>query len=101
MRTNDARMVHKLVKETAMELAGAFYEVTAGKSNEFYAAFPNQKMFIRKEWQKFVMVARNVLGHMLGLQSTPEGQKQQIYDALINDMKLPYSPKETQIINFN
>jgi hypothetical protein len=99
MRTNDARMVHALVKKTAEEMAGAFYELQAGRDNRFYKQWPRVDLFIRKNWRNFIVTARQVLGTMLGRAATPPHMKAQIYEALTLDGSLPYSIQEAQIVN--
>lgn len=98
MRTNDARQVHKLVKQTAEEFAGAFYERAAMRDDCFYKEWPNVRIFIRKNWRNFVMSARQVLATMLGRASTSPETKAQIYEALTMDARLPYSIQEQQIV---
>lgn len=99
MRTKDARMVHALVKKTAEEMAGAFYELQASRDNRFYRAWPNQRLFIQRNWRNFIVTARQVLGTMLGRASTTPEAKVQIYEALTRDGTLPYSIQEAQITN--
>ncbi len=99
----DGRMVHKLIRSTAKELAGAYYEHAAsnGKHGDaFYKAFPSQKTFINDQWQNFVLVSKEVLTTMLANPATPEAHKQDIYHALLLDGTLPYSSQEAQITNF-
>jgi hypothetical protein len=97
--TNDARMVHALVKKTAEEMAGAYYELAASRDNRFYKEWPSVRVFIRKNWKNFVVTARQVLASMLAKPSTPQIARDQIYDALQLDGNLPYSIQETQIVN--
>lgn len=99
MRVKDARMVHKLVKKTAEEMAGAFYELHAGRDNRFYQAWPNQRLFIKKNWRNFIVTARQVLATILGRKSTTDHMKAEIYEALVADARLPYSIQEPQITN--
>lgn len=99
MRTKDARMVHRLVKQTAEGIAGAFYERAAGKDDRFYQEWPSVKDFIRKNWRHFIVTSRQVLATMLGRSSTTPHMKAEIYEALTLDGQLPYSVQETQIFN--
>ena len=92
----DQRLVHKLVKKTAQELAGAFYE-NAAHSNGFFRAWPSQKQFILSEWPKFVETTKKVFAQMLGGNTISEAEKAEIYEAMLADSTLPYSPKEIQI----
>ena len=93
----DARMVHKLIRKTAKEMAGHFYEFAA-HDDTFYAYYPSLKFFCEYEWRRFIRVAKETLTHML-TQNYPETFKAEIYDALLADATLPYSQQETQIVN--
>lgn len=99
MRTNDARMVHVLIQKTAKEIAGAYYEMAAGHDNQFYHDWPNQDVFIRRNWKNFIMETRRILASMLARAGYPEKLKEQIYEALMLDSELPFSTQENQIVN--
>ncbi len=102
-KRKDHRMVHHLIADTAKKLAGTYYEHAASNGkhgNEFYAAFPSQRTFIKDQWPNFVMVGKEMLTTMLANPATPEAQKQDIYHALLLDATLPYSSQEAQITNF-
>ena len=104
MPTHNVRargMVHKLVADTAKEMAGAVYERLATTRNDFYAYWPDQDAFIRARWQSFAQPAREQLAEMLGLPDSmvPPDQKRQIYEALlkngavnpaINTLQMPF-----------
>lgn len=99
----DHRMVHRLVKKTAQELAGAFYEwqATHGKrANDFYANYPNVDAFVRRDWANFVRAAKECLVEQLKDPNVSEIEKADIYEALIDDATLPYSQQEVQITGF-
>ena len=97
MRT-DARMVHKLIRKTAKEFAGCFYEYAA-HDNQFYKHYPSVDKFIRREWAKFVTVSRETLAKCLMSPNLSEAEKAEIYEALLANAELPYSAQETQIVN--
>lgn len=82
------RFAHELIASTAKEFAGAYYEELA-HDNEFYAFYPSQKKFIKREWHRFTELARKQLALMLGFSVTPEWQKEQIFEALIKHASLP------------
>lgn len=82
------KFTHELIAQTAKEMAAAFYE-EAARDNEFYVFYPQQKMFINREWKRFVEAARKMLAVMLGYSTTPEWQKEQISDALIKHAAIP------------
>lgn len=87
MSTNQ-KFAHKLLAETAKDMAAAFYEELA-HDNEFYKFYPAQLNFIKYEWHRFVEPARQTLSRMLGMSTTPEWQKEQIFEALIQHASLP------------
>lgn len=102
--TNDARMVHWLVKKTAEELAGEYYEYAASNKKHgdaFYKAFPNQRKFIKKEWRSFIAATKDIMTTIMSNPMTPEGQRQEIYHALVLDATLPYCNVETQVVNWH
>lgn len=82
------KYAHEMVAQTAKEMAGCWYE-EAAHDNEFYKFYPCQKMFVNKEWKRFVNPAKATLAQMLGLFEVPEWQKEQIMDALIKHASLP------------
>jgi hypothetical protein len=88
MSTNQ-KFTHKLIAATAREFAGAFYEEAASGSDDFFKYYPNQRMFVRREWKRFVEVARKQLAAMLGFSTTPEWQKEEIFEALVRHSEIP------------
>lgn len=95
----DARMVHFLIRKTAKELAGAYYELAASRNELFYKQNGNVDAFIRENWANFVLVSKQVLTTLLTNGRLTEIEKADIYDALIADSTLPYSQQETQVVN--
>lgn len=87
MSTNQ-KLAHELVAETAKDMAACWYE-EAAHDNEFYKFYPKQKLFINREWPRFIAAAKATLALMLGRTDTPEWQKDQITDALIKHASLP------------
>jgi hypothetical protein len=82
------KVAHELVFNTAKELAATWYE-EAAHDNEFYAFYPSQKEFVKRETHRFIETARLTLSQMLGMPHVPESQKTQIFDALIKHASLP------------
>lgn len=83
------KYAHELVANVAKEMAACWYE-EAAHDNEFYAYYPKQKLFIDREWRRFIEVAKNTLAQMLHESSlTPEHEKEQIFEALIKHASLP------------
>lgn len=95
----DKRMVHKLIRKTAKEMAGCFYEFAA-HDNVFYRYYPNVGFFINREWPRFILIAKQTLVDCLKSGSLTERDKEDIVEALTLDATLPYSQQETQITNF-
>lgn len=87
MSTNQ-KMTHELIARAAKEFAGAWYE-EAAHDNEFYAFYPKQQEFIRREWKRFVEIAKQQLTLMLNNEMVPEWQKEQIFEALLKHASLP------------
>lgn len=81
---------HKLLRETAREFAGAFYE-GAAHDNTFYKYYPSSVGFISMEWGRFVPHARQTLASMLGRNDISEFAKEEILEALELDRALPGS----------
>ena len=82
-----AKFTHKLIAKTAKEMAACAYEEWA-HDDLFYKLWPNQKLFVAKNWKDFVRIARASLAQMLS-GNYPEIMKEEILDALIKDRSLP------------
>lgn len=59
------KIAHKLVHETAKEIAHEVYEVLATESNKFYKMYPNRNSFVSKNLHYFIGDARKALTSML------------------------------------
>lgn len=77
---------HILIRKTAEEIAGAFYELAAANP-DFYTNWPKQRTYIRKNWPAFIPAARAQLTRMLQLDYS-DHVKQEIYEALVNDRSI-------------
>lgn len=78
--------VPRLLRMTAKELAGAFYE-EAKRSDIFRKTFPTWRTFVPFHWPEFVKPAREVLLTMLRASTTTEHVKKEIYAAITNDFE--------------
>lgn len=87
-RPKPQKFAHTLVAETAKELAGEFYE-EAAHDDTFFKFYPEQKIFIKREWHRFVETARVSLSKMLGVSVVNEEQKAIILDALLKHSAMP------------
>jgi hypothetical protein len=72
--------VPKLIKHTAKEIAGAFYDMH--RTDQFRAKAGSQRQFVRRYWTDHVPVAIQCLTGVLALPGTSEHEKEEIYDAL-------------------
>lgn len=99
-----ARYVHVLIKKTAEEMAGCFYE-EAAHDNQFYYFYPNVKKFIKREYKRFIKPARAMLAQMLGMNHVSQALKDEIHEALLLDRSLPQGnapsapPQQPQIMH--
>lgn len=84
---------HSLVIEkTALELAAVYYE--AGRSAGLTSKHKNARAFAKANVTKFIPKAVELLMDMLGKDSTPQDQKDMIYEAIMeraNDKDLSES----------
>ncbi|MDE2031407.1 MAG: hypothetical protein KGI58_04080 [Patescibacteria group bacterium] len=78
-----------LIEKTALDLACVFYE--AGRSSGLTSKYKNPKAYAKKHLTNFIPLAVNYLMDILAKDSTPQAQKDAIYDALmerVNDKDL-------------
>lgn len=87
-------MVDKLIRKTAKELAGAFFDnqdiALPGahpyqRSERFRQEAGNHDWFVKTQWAHFVPHARIILAHMLNEAGRPQREKDEIFDALLRD----------------
>jgi hypothetical protein len=78
---------HRLVAKTAMEMAQEVYEKNAGKSNDFYAKYPDRLAYVKECWALYLDAARTTLAQLLST-NIDDVLKDQIHDALIKDATL-------------
>ena len=85
-------MVAKLVKKTAKELAGAFFDGQdalndgrIGRTDTFRGNGLSQSQFVAEYWPDFVKMARKILAHMLTEPGRSDRERDQIYDALLEE----------------
>lgn len=85
-------MTSKLVKNTAKEMAGAFFDGQdmfrdgrIGRSQLFRIKARNQREFVNTYWKDFVVRARQTLAAMLNEAGRSQADKDQIYDALLEE----------------
>lgn len=75
-------MTERTVRMLAKEFAGKFYE-EGQRSLRFRRTWPDQQIYVNKNWPHFVDISVQTLGQMLHQPGIPEHRKQAIYEALI------------------
>lgn len=70
-----------LFRKTAEEIAGAFFD--EDRSLRFRGRWKSQKVYVKLNWASFVPVARKVLTHMLDRDDVSLAQKEEIYEAFL------------------
>lgn len=81
------KTVHRLIAETAKEIAAAAYEDLV-RDDMFYRAWPRQRHFVIKKWATFIPAARDSLIEILK-GNHPQPMKDEIMEALLLDRSLP------------
>lgn len=86
---------HHLVAKTIVQLAGAWYE-EAAHDNDFYKFYPNQKLFIEREGDRFTPIAIECLVKQLNTGPADnecyeayETRQNEIMEALMLERTLP------------
>lgn len=82
----------RLVKNTAKEMAGAFYDGQdmfhdgrMSRTEKFRIKAGTQAQFVETYWRDFVVLARKTLAQMLADPGRPQADKDAIYDALLQE----------------
>lgn len=70
-----------LIEKTALELAASFYE--EGMSRGLTSKYKTAKQYAKKNIERFIPAAVNLLMDMIGSGAIPEDQKDLIYSALM------------------
>jgi len=85
-------MTSKLVKKTAKELAGAFYQGEdalhdgrIGRTDTFRSSGISERQFVNEYWPDFVKMARKILAHMIQEPGRTDMERDEIYDALLEE----------------
>jgi hypothetical protein len=72
--------VPELIKKTAKEIAGCFYD--GNRSEQFRQGAGTQDHFVKRQWKHYVPAAVTNLAELLALPGFPEDQKLVIYEAI-------------------
>jgi hypothetical protein len=78
---------HKMVVDTAREMAAVMYQEMAVASNQWYAMFKDQDAYVEASWPLFLESARTTLAKLLTT-NISENLKTQIHEALCMDNAL-------------
>ena len=73
--------VPELIRKTAMEFAGEFYD--GGRTDRFRTIGISEKAYIRRYWTEFIDPAIQVLSSMLGAPGVEDEAKQPILEAIL------------------
>lgn len=87
-QATSGQCVHWAIAKVARELAGSWYDESA-HDNDFFKFYPNENLFIEREYPRFIPLAREMMGNQLGDPKIPECQKEDIYEALMLDRTTP------------
>jgi hypothetical protein len=92
--------VPDLIKKTAKEIAGTFYDMN--RTDQFRAEAGSQDHFVKRHWKSHVGVAIECLGGVLGLPGTPDDQKETIHAAILefHERATRHKPKGLSLRNW-
>lgn len=92
-------MTSQLLRMTAKELAGAQYDTFRLTGSERFAREnPSEKEYVARHWPHFIMQAKAALCLVLESESTPEHQKQAIFEELLRHAEDSQSPNAVDIL---
>ena len=77
---------HFAIKHLCEEMAGTFYE-GAAHDNQFYKFYPNQAMFIKREWWRFIAAAKESMWGILRGEADKSMRARGMSDAEIEKVK--------------
>lgn len=79
---------HKSIAHLAVEMAQAVYEECA-RDNGWYAVNRNRRAWVRRNVGQFIPEARAILTEMLTSERVSDKEKEEIFDALLQDNSIP------------
>ncbi len=82
------RHAHRLIAQTAEEMAQAVYEECA-KDNTWYAEHLDRRAFVREVAPTLISQARSTLGEALASHALDDDAKAVIFQALQDDLAIP------------
>jgi hypothetical protein len=93
--------VPELIKKTAKEIAGCFYDMS--RTDKFRAEAGSQDHFVRVNWKSHIDMAIQSLAALLGQPGFPDDQKEAIHEAILefNERATRHKPKRLSLRNWN
>lgn len=93
--------VPPLIRKTAEEIAGAFYE--GNRSERFRAGAGSPKNYIRRHWKDHISDTIRCMAALLGQPGFPEHEKERIHEAIVEftERAKPGTPKNLSLRRFN
>lgn len=92
-----AKDVPPVIRKTAEEIAGAFYEQT--RTDQFRQEAGAQRYFISRHWKKHVGQALESLSGLLAMPGIPDDQKAVIYGAVTDFYNRSYRGRPKGLIH--
>jgi hypothetical protein len=89
-----------LIRKTAEEIAGCFYEMT--RTERFRTQAGTQRQFIKRHWKDHLGHALESLSGVLAMPGFPDEEKTKIYDAIteFHDRAKSGTPRNLSLRNW-
>lgn len=89
-----------LIRKTAEEIAGAFYE--GNRSDQFRQNAGSQKNFIRRHWKDHIGDTIQCMAQLLSQPGFPDREKERIHDAIVefHERAKPGTPRNLSLRNW-
>jgi len=89
-----------LIRKTAEEIAGCFYE--ENRSERFRKEAGSQKQFIRRHWKDHISVTIQCMAQLLSQPGFDEREKERIHDAIVefHERAKPGTPRNLSLRNW-
>lgn len=92
--------VPELIKKTAQEIAGCFYD--QNRTDQFRAEAGSQDHFVKRHWKSHIGLAIESLAGLLGNRGIPEDQKELVHEAILEfyERGTRHKPKSLSLRNW-
>lgn len=92
--------VPPLIRKTAEEIAGAFYE--GNRSERFRSGAGSPKNYIRRHWKDHISVTIQCMARLLGQPGFSDEEKERIHEAIVefNERAGAGTPKNLSLRNW-